>query len=178
MGSYHSSHLLVLDIISIKNVSRLPLVIEMNIRLPFAIIQKQSTYKILPEEENLCCCICYNECDLNIHSIMNELGPRQSQLFIDFLTLKPVEPKCKGPLHFFEDINKIKMAFNLTHSVEQLLEDQEVMKIQVLFDVTKHLSLKSRVYCDLMRIKFKGHKNKVRIELTNTIKILFINKHF
>lgn len=127
---------------------------------PFAIIQKQSTYKILPEEEHLCCCICYSECDLNISNIVNELG-HQSRTFIDYLTLKPVEPLRKGPLHFFQDINKIKIAFNLTHSIEERLEDQDVMKLQIIFDTTKHLSLKSRVYCDLMRIKFKGHKNKV-----------------
>lgn len=134
---------------------------DISVKPPFAIIQKQVTYKILPEEENLCCCICYSESDLNVPNLISELGACQSRLFIDYLTLKAVEPLRKEPLHFFQDINKIKMAFNLTHGVEERLEDQEVMKIQILFDTTKHLSLKSKVYCDLMRIKFKGHKNKV-----------------
>lgn len=89
------------------------------------------------------------------------MGPAQSRTFIDFLTSKPVEPLRKGPLHFFHDINKIKMAFNLTHALEERLEDQEIMKLQILFDTTKHLNLKSKVYCDVMKIKFKGHKNKV-----------------
>lgn len=149
-----------LDIVTIKNVSKLPLDIDLSVKPPFAIVQKQSTYKILPEEEHLCCCIRYNECDLNIPNIMNEMG-HQSRTFIDYLTLKPVEPLRKGPLHFFQDINKIKMAFNLTHTIEERLEDQDVMKLQIVFDTTKHLTLKSRVYCDLMRIKFRGHKNKV-----------------
>lgn len=149
------------DIITIKNVSKLPLDIELSVKPPFTIIQKQSTYKILPEDVNQCCCICYNEGDLNVSNIVTEMG-NQSRMFIDYLTLKPVEPLRKGPLLFFQDINKIKMAFNLTHAIEERLEDQDVMKLQILFDTTKHLSLKSRVYCDLMRIKFKGHKNKVK----------------
>lgn len=148
---------------TIKNVSKLPLDIDINIKPPFVIIQKQGTYKILPEEENLCCCICYNEVDLNVEQIVKEAGPHQSKTLIDYLTLKPIEPLRVGKLHFFQDINKIKMAFNLTHVVEERLEDQEVMKIQILFDTTKHLTLKSKVYCDLMRIKFKGHKNKVSV---------------
>ena len=72
-----------------------------------------------------------------------------------------MEPFRRGSLDFFQDIRKIKLAFNLTHVVEERLEDQEVMKLQILFDTTKHLTLKSKVYVDLMRIKFKGHKNKV-----------------
>ncbi|RVE54180.1 hypothetical protein evm_001303 [Chilo suppressalis] len=87
----------------------------------------------------------------------------------DYLTLKPVEPLRKEPLHFFQDINKIKAAFNLTHAVEERLEDQEVMKLQILFDTTKHISLKSKVYCDLMRLKFKGHKNKDAVKLLGKI---------
>lgn len=129
---------------------------------PFAIIQKQTTYKVPPEEENLCGCICYTESDLNVLK-MTDSDPYHYKIFIDYLTYKPVDPLRNEPLHFFQDINKIKMAFNLTHAVEERLEDQEVMKIQILFDTTKHFSLKSRVYCDLLRVKFKGHKNKVRI---------------
>lgn len=152
---------IVLDLVTIKNVSKLPLDFEISVKPPFAIIQKYGSYKINPEEEEFCGCVCYNESDLNIPSILNEVGPRQSKMFIDYLTSKPVDPSRKGPLHFFQDINKIKWAFNLTYLIEERLEDQEVMKIQLLFDTTKHLSLKSRVYCDSMRIKFKGHKNKV-----------------
>lgn len=151
------------DIITIKNVSKLPLEIDLSVKHPFAIIQKQSTYKILPEEESLCCCICYNECDLNVTNIVKDVGVQQSKTFIDYLTLQPVDPLRKGPLHFFQDINKIKMAFRTTHAIEETLQDQEVMKLQILFDTTKHLTLKSRVYCDLMRIRFKDHKNKVII---------------
>lgn len=146
---------------TIKNVSKLPLDIDVSVKPPFAIIQKQNTFKILPEEEHLCCCICYNESDLNVSNIINEVGHNQSKIFIDYLTQKPVEPTRKEPLHFFEDIHKIKMAFNLTHVAEERLEDQEIMKLQILFDTTKHTTLKSKVYCDLMKIKFKGHKNKV-----------------
>uniref|UniRef100_A0A2A4JIA0 MSP domain-containing protein n=1 Tax=Heliothis virescens TaxID=7102 RepID=A0A2A4JIA0_HELVI len=148
------------DIITIKNVSKLPLDIDISVKPPFAIIQKQSTYKIPPDEENMCCCIRYRKSDLNLQSILNKIGPHQSRTFIDYLTSKPVQPLRKGPLQFFQDIHKIKMAFNLTHTVEERLEDQDIMKLQILFDTTKHLNLKSRVYCDVMRIKFKGHKNK------------------
>ncbi|CAG9784279.1 unnamed protein product [Diatraea saccharalis] len=157
------------DIVTIKNISKLPLDIDISVKPPFAIIQKQTTYKILPEEENMCCCICYNESDLNVSNLIGEMGLHQSRIFIDYLTLKPVEPLRKEPLHFFQDINKIKTAFNLTHAVEERLDDQEVMKLQILFDTTKHLSLKSKVYCDLMRIKFKGHKNKDAIKLVGKI---------
>lgn len=151
------------DLVTIKNVSKLPLDFEITVKPPFAFIQKQGSYKVSQSEEMLCGCICYNEADLNIPKIINENGFERSKLFIDYLTLKPVDPLRKGPLHFFEDINKIKLAFNRTHTVEERLEDQEVMKIQILFDTTKHTSLKSRVYCDLMRLRFKGHKNKVII---------------
>lgn len=89
------------------------------------------------------------------------MDPRESKTFIDFLTAKPVEPLRKEPLHFFQDIHKIKTAFNLTSTVEERLEDQEIMKLQILFDTTKHVSLKSKVYCDLMKIRFRGHRNKV-----------------
>lgn len=124
-------------------------------------IQKHE-YKIPPDEESMTCgCIQYRKSDLNLQNLLKKLGPHQSRIFIDYLTLKPVEPRRKGSLDFFQDIRKIKMAFNLAHLVEERLEDQEVMKLQILFDTTKHLNLKSRVYCDLMRIKFKGHKNKV-----------------
>ncbi|CAH2104285.1 unnamed protein product [Euphydryas editha] len=157
------------DLVTIRNVSKLPLDFEISVKPPFAIIQKNGSYKVNLEEEEFCGCVCYNECDLNIPSILNEVGPRQSKIFIDYLTSKPVDPLRKGPLHFFQDINKIKWAFNLTHLIEERLEDQEVMKIQILFDTTKHLSLKSRVYCDLMRIKFKGHKNKDAIKLIGKI---------
>lgn len=146
---------------SIKNVSKLPLDIDISLKPPFAIIQKHGTYKIPSDEENLCCCICYKECDLNVTNLISEVGSQQSRTFIDFLTLKPVEPLREGPLKFFQDINKIKIAFSLTHSVQERLEDQEVMKLQILFDTTKHLNLKSRVYTDIMKIKFQGHKNKV-----------------
>lgn len=142
-------------------MAKLPLDLDITVKPPFAIIQKQNTYKIQPDEENLCCCIRYNENDLNLPSINSEYGPRKSQELIDFLTLKPVEPLRLGPLKFFEDIHKIKKAFTLTHSVEERLEDEEIMKLQILFDTTKHSSLKSKVYSDLMKIKFKGHKNKV-----------------
>lgn len=146
---------------TIKNVSKLPLHLDINVRPPFAIVQKQGTYKIIPEEENLCCCITYNESDLNIENIITEAGPHQSKIFIDYLTLRPVEPLRPGKLAFFQDIHKIKMAFHLTHSVDELLEDEEVMKLQLLFDTTKHTTLKSKIYSDVMRLKFKGHKNKV-----------------
>ncbi|XP_045487724.1 hydrocephalus-inducing protein-like [Pieris rapae] len=156
------------DIVTIKNVSKLPLDFDISVKPPFAIIHKQTTYKILPEEENLCGCICYTESDLNVLK-MTDSDPYQCKIFIDYLTLKPVDPLRNEPLHFFQDINKIKLAFNLTHVVEERLEDQEVMKIQILFDTTKHLTLKSRVYCDLLRVKFKGHKNKDVIKLIGKI---------
>lgn len=132
----------------------------MIVKPPFAIIHKNNTYKVTSEEDAMCCCISYNESDLNVPKIVSEMG-QQSRVFIDCLTLKPVEPIRKGPQNFFQDINKIKMCFNLTHSVEQRLEDQDVMKLQILFDTTKHLSLKSRVYGDVLKIKMRGHKNKV-----------------
>ncbi|KAJ8729299.1 hypothetical protein PYW08_000880 [Mythimna loreyi] len=158
------------DIITIKNVSKLPLDFEICVKPPFAIVQKQHTYKITPEEESMtCCCIQYRKSDLNLQNILKKVAPHQSRTFIDYLTSKPVEPLRKGSLDFFQDIRKIKMAFNLTHLVEERLEDQEVMKLQILFDTTKHLNLKSRVYCDLMRIKFKGHKNKDAIKLIGKI---------
>ncbi|XP_038212242.1 hydrocephalus-inducing protein-like [Zerene cesonia] len=157
------------DIVTIKNVSKLPLDFEISVKPPFALIQKQGTYKVLPHEENLCGCIWYRESDLNVPNIITENGLQQSKIFIDFLTLKPVDPLRNEPLHFFQDINKIKLAFNLTHVIEERLEDQEVMKIQILFDTTKHQNLKSRVYCDLFRIKFKGHKNKDAIKLIGKI---------
>ncbi|KAM3964816.1 LOW QUALITY PROTEIN: hydrocephalus-inducing protein homolog [Aphomia sociella] len=165
----YSEYYKLTDIVTIKNVSKLPLDLDISVKPPFAIIQKRYTYKISPEEENLCCCIYYNEWDLNVTKMVNEIGSYQSKIFIDYLTSKPVEPTRKERLHFFQDINKIKMAFNLTHSIEERLEDQEVMKIQILFDTTKHLSLKSKVYCDLMRIKFRGHKNKDAIKLIGKI---------
>lgn len=135
--------------------------IDLNVRAPFAIVQKKNSYLIPSDETDLCCCICYNESDLNVTSIIDESGYNQSKIFIDCLTNQPVEPLRDGPLHFFHDINKIKMAFHLTHTIEQHLEDQEVMKVQIVFDTTKHLNLKSKVYSDVMRIKFRGHKNKV-----------------
>ncbi|KAI8428063.1 hypothetical protein MSG28_002349 [Choristoneura fumiferana] len=165
----YSEYYKLTDIVTIKNVSKLPLDMEISVKPPFALIQKQSTYKISPEDEQLCCCICYNEADLNVPNIINENSTYQSKVFLDYLTLKPVEPLRKGPLKFFQDINKIKMAFNLTHTIEERLEDQELMKLQVLLDTTKHLSLKSRVYCELMRNKFKGHKNKDAIKLIGKI---------
>ncbi|XP_062524258.1 hydrocephalus-inducing protein homolog isoform X2 [Bombyx mori] len=165
----YSEYYKLTDIISIKNVAKLPLDLDITVKPPFAIIQKQNTYKIQPDEENLCCCIRYNENDLNLPSINSEYGPRKSQELIDFLTLKPVEPLRLGPLKFFEDIHKIKKAFTLTHSVEERLEDEEIMKLQILFDTTKHSSLKSKVYSDLMKIKFKGHKNKDAIKLIGTV---------
>lgn len=120
-----------------------------------------------------CCCIQYRKSDLNLQNILRKIGPHQSRTFIDYLTLKPVEPLRNGSLDFFQDIRKIKMAFNLTHMLEERLEDQEVMKLQILFDTTKHLNLKSRVYCDLMRIKFKGHKNKVMDLIIPTLHMSF-----
>lgn len=142
----------------------MPLDFEITVKPPFAFIQKQGSYKVFESDEMLCGCICYNEADLNIPKIISENGFERSKLFIDYLTLKPVNPLREGPLHFFDDINKIKSAFNRTLIIEETLKDQEVMKIQILFDTTKHNSLKSRVYCDLMRIRFKGHKNKVRLK--------------
>lgn len=139
---------------------------EISVKPPFAIIHKRSGYKISPHEENLCGCVYYNESDLNVPSIYND-NDKESRIFIDYLTSKPVDPLRKGPLHFFQNINKIKWAFKLTHLVEERLEDQDVMKLQILFDTSEHLSLKSRVYCDLLRIKFKGHKNKVTKEIKN-----------
>lgn len=135
--------------------------IDLNVRAPFAIIQKKDTYLVPSDDTNLCCCICYNKDDLDVQNIINEVGPNQSKKFIDCLTNKPVEPLRQHPLHFFHDIRKLKMAFHLTHAVEQRLEDQEVMKIELLFDTTKHLSLKSKVYNEIMKIKFRDHKNKV-----------------
>ncbi|XP_059060604.1 hydrocephalus-inducing protein homolog [Achroia grisella] len=165
----YSEYYKLTDIVTIKNVSKLPLDLDISVKPPFAIVHKQYTYKITPEEENMCCCIRYNECDLNVTTMRNEIGPHQSKIFMDYLTLKPVEPTRKEPLHFFEDINKIKTAFNLTHVVEEQLEDQDVIKIQILFDTTKHSSLKSKVYYDIMRIKFRGHKNKDAIKLVGKI---------
>lgn len=152
---------MISDIVTIKNVSKLPLDMDISLKSPFAIIHKATTYKILPEEENLCCCICYDESDINISSIESEMGPIQSKIFIDYLTQKPVEPLRDSPLNFFQDINRLKMAFNLTHNIEETLEDQDIMKIQILLDTTKHTTLKSRVYLDSLKIRFKGHKNRV-----------------
>lgn len=138
----------------------LPLDLDISLKSPFAIIQKATTYKILSQEQDLCCCIRYNISDINVSDI-SVMSPRDSKLFIDYLTLKPVEPLRKCPLNFFHDIHKLKMAFNFTHCIEERLEDQEMMKIQILLDTTKHTSLKSKFYMDFMKIKFKGHKNKV-----------------
>lgn len=142
-------------------MSQLGLTIDLNVRAPFAIVQKKDGYLIPSDETHLCSCICYNESDLNVSNIINESGIHQSKIFIDCLTNQPVEPLRDGPLHFFHDINKLKMAFLLTHTVEQNLEDQEEMKVQIIFDTTKHLNLKSKVYNDLVKIKFRDHKNKV-----------------
>ncbi|XP_052747107.1 hydrocephalus-inducing protein-like [Bicyclus anynana] len=165
----YSEYYKLTDLVTIKNVSKLPLDFEISVKPPFALIHKQESYKVPNGDEWLCGCICYNEADLNVPSIVNENGPERSKIFIDYLTLKPIDPVRKGPLHFFDDINKIKWAFNLTHTIEERLEDQEVMKIQILFDITKHTTLKAKVYCDLMRIRFKGHKNKDAIKLIGTI---------
>lgn len=135
--------------------------IDLNVRVPFAIVQKKDSYLVPSDETNLCCCICYNESDLDVLNIINKSGHHQSKIFIDCLTNQPIEPLRDGPLHFFHDIHKLKMAFHLTHTVEQRLEDQEVMKVQIIFDTTKHLNLKSKVYNDIMKIKFRNHKNKV-----------------
>ncbi|CAK1550075.1 unnamed protein product [Leptosia nina] len=126
------------DIVTIKNVSKLPLDFDISVKPPFAIIQKQTTYKILPQEEDLCGCICYNESDLNLLN-MSDNDPQHSKTFIDFLTLKPVDPLRNEPLHFFQDINKIKLAFNLTHAIEERLEDQEP-------EISKHEFSKVSVY--------------------------------
>lgn len=142
-------------------MSKLGLMIDLNVRTPFAIVQKKDSYLIPSDETNLCSCICYNESDLDISNMINESGLHQSKIFIDCLTHQPVEPLRDGPLHFFHDIHKLKMAFHLTHTIEQRLEDQEVMKVQIIFDTTKHLNLKSKVYNDIMKIKFRNHKNKV-----------------
>lgn len=146
---------------TIKNVSKLPLDLDISTKPPFAIIQRHDTYIVPPEEESMCCCIRYRESDIDLEKLLLSLGPHQSRVFIDFFTSKPVEPQRRGSLNFFRDINKMKLAFNLTHTVEQRLEDRDVMKLQILFDTTKHASLKSKVFSDVLRIKFKGHKNKV-----------------
>ncbi|CAH2231773.1 jg7185 [Pararge aegeria aegeria] len=161
------------DLVTIKNVSKLPLDFEITVKQPFAFVQKHGSYKVSQGEEMLCGCICYNEADLKTPSNINEYGLQRSKLFIDYLTLKPVDPQRKGPLHFFEDINKIKWAFNLTYLIEERLEDQEEMKIHILFDTSKHTTLKSRVYCDLMRLRFKGHKNKREVQKVDRSDINF-----
>lgn len=164
-------------------MSKLGLMIDLNVRAPFAIVQKKDTYLVPRDETNLCCCISYKESDLNVSNMINESGYHQSKTFIDCLTHQPLEPLRDGPLHFFHDIHKIKQAFNLTHIVEQRLEDEEVMKVQIIFDTTKHLNLKSKVYNDVMRIKFRDHKNKVTRYLYNykasfmgTVLIICISK--
>ncbi|XP_063376108.1 hydrocephalus-inducing protein homolog [Cydia fagiglandana] len=164
----YSEYYKLTDIVTIKNVSKLPLDMDINVKPPFAIIKKKSTYKVAQEEEDMCACICYRESDLDVANIL-KFGAQQSKIFIDYLTTKPVEPLRKGPLNFFQDINKIKMAFNLTQNVDERLEDQEVMKLQILFDTTKHMNLKSRIYSDIMRIQFKGHKNKDNVRIIGTI---------
>lgn len=151
------------DILIIKNVSTLPLDLEITIKPPFALIQKQSSYKIIPGEEDFCHCITYTESDLKLCNITADNNREESTKLIDFLTLQPVYPLREGSLQFFEDIHKIKRIFNLTHIIEEHLEDQEMMKVQALFDTTKHTSLKARIYSDAIKIKFKGHKNKVRL---------------
>ncbi|XP_050670451.1 hydrocephalus-inducing protein homolog [Leptidea sinapis] len=164
----YSEYYKLTDIVTIKNVSKLPLDFDISVKPPFAMIHKGS-YKVLQKDLNLCGCICYNKSDLNISNMLSVSGPYQSKVFTDFLTQKPVDPLRNEPLHFFQDIYKIKLAFSLTHAIEERLDDQETMKIQVLFDTTKHTTLKSRVYCDLMKIKFKGHKNKDAIKLIGKI---------
>lgn len=149
------------DLLMIKNISTLPLDLEINTRPPFALIQCQNTCKILPHEEDFCHCINIKDSDLKSSTKGSRDREPECNTFIDFVTFKSLQPLRQESLHFFEDINKIKRAFNLTYSVEQHLEDQEIMKIQILFDTTKHTSLKSRIYSDSMKIKFKGHKNKV-----------------
>ncbi|KAL4712872.1 hypothetical protein ACJJTC_011942, partial [Scirpophaga incertulas] len=157
------------DILTIKNISKLPLDITISVKPPFGIIKKTTTYKVSTEDNNLCCCINYNESDLNVPNLTNSVGSNQSKIFIDYLTCKPVEPLRHEPLNFFEDINNIKAAFNITHDIEEYLDDLDVMKLQIVFDTTKHVSLKSKIYCDLMKIKFKGHKNKDAIKLIGKI---------
>ncbi|CAB3230804.1 unnamed protein product [Arctia plantaginis] len=141
----YSEHYKLTDIVTIKNVSKLPLDLDISTKPPFAIIQRHDTYIVPPEEENMCCCIRYRESDIDLEKLLLSLGPHQSRVFIDYFTSKPVEPQRRGSLNFFRDINKMKLAFNLTHTVEQRLEDRDVMKLQILFDTTKHASLKSKV---------------------------------
>lgn len=133
---------------------------EISVRSPFSFILKKD-YKILKEDEDMCCCIHYNKSDINVQNMLYEMGPHNSKTYIDYLTMEPVEPLREGSLQFFQDINKIKMAFSFTNLIEVSLEDEEVIKIQVIFDTAKHTSLKSRVYMDIIKIKFVGHKNKV-----------------
>ncbi|XP_063358792.1 hydrocephalus-inducing protein homolog [Cydia amplana] len=164
----YSDYYKLTEIVTIKNVSKLPLDIDINVKSPFVIIKKKNTYKVAQEDADMCACICYRESDLDVANIL-KVGAKESKIYIDYLTLKPVEPLRKGALNFFQDINKIKMAFNLTQNVEERLEDQEIMKLQILFDTTKHMNLKSRIYTDSMRIQFKGHKNKDSVKIIGRI---------
>ncbi|KPI94718.1 Hydrocephalus-inducing protein [Papilio xuthus] len=167
-GPYNEYYRLT-DILIIKNVSTLPLDLEITIKPPFALIQKQSSYKIIPGEEDLCHCITYTESDLKLCKITADNSREETAKLIDFLTLQPVYPLRQGSLQFFEDIHKIKRIFNLTHIIEEHLEDQEMMKVQALFDTTKHTSLKARIYSDAIKIKFKGHKNKDSVKVVGKI---------
>lgn len=154
---------LFLEIITIKNISGLPLHLDIGLKSPFAIIRKTGTYKILPHEENLCYCISYNQSDLNMSNVSKAISRSESQVLIDYLTLKSVQPCRKSPLNFFEDIFKLKTVFNLTHNIEETLEDQEIMKIQLLLDTTRHTCLYSKHYLDFLRITCKQLNYKVRV---------------
>lgn len=142
-------------------MSKLPLNIEIDIKPPFAVLKKRQTYVIPPEEANDCCCIKYLESDLDIGRLSKEKKD-ESKAIIDCLTENLVPPYSKESLKFFEDIHKIKMAFVFTNNIVETLDDQRVMKLQIVFDTTKHKTFNSKTYTDSVNIRFKGPKSKVR----------------
>ncbi|KAJ0181982.1 hypothetical protein K1T71_002704 [Dendrolimus kikuchii] len=146
----YSEYYKLTDIITIKNVSKLPLDIDLSVKPPFAIIQKQGSYKILPEEENLCCCICYNESDLNIAHMVNEMGPVQSKIFIDYLTLKPVEPPEISKAEYFNNPNEVKIPTEDTDATATDLNEILVCQDSAATNIEKVIQNESMVkeVCD------------------------------
>ncbi|XP_041977674.1 hydrocephalus-inducing protein homolog [Aricia agestis] len=166
-GPYNEYYKLI-DTVAIKNITTLPLDLEITTKPPFAIIKKSSSYKLYPYEESVCDCYLINR-DYRSGANGTDLELRYSQVFIDCVTQEHNIVHKKSSLSIFEDINKIKEAYELTYIVEEQLQHQEVMKLQVLFDTSEHTSPTSQIYRDLLKVKLKGHKNKDAVELIGEI---------
>lgn len=122
----------------------------MVVRPPFAMIHPAETTEI---DEFVCkCANCENEQAV-------EFVP--SKTYVDCLSLKPLKPARTEHLDVFDDIHKIKKYFPVTHIIEKPLEHKESIEFMVILDTTKHTSLRSKIYTDILRVKVKGHRNRV-----------------